>query len=119
MSPINPSDIFDVARIIGGVPVLGCLPGSTSARAGVRFGDIIVATNGHPVKTLDDYVRARRTRDDRVSVVVFRDGAEVEFEMGLSKVFGIEEVQTYLQEQLSTVMSLPQMSSKGDPDDRC
>src|SRR4051794_31869054 len=36
----------EIAATVKGVPVWGCLPGSTAAEAGVRYGDIVLAVNG-------------------------------------------------------------------------
>jgi S1-C subfamily serine protease len=68
----------EIAETVRGVPVLGCLPGSTSAQAGVRYGDIVISVNGVPTPTIDDYMEARKLRADGFDLVLFRDGRTLE-----------------------------------------
>jgi predicted metalloprotease with PDZ domain len=61
---------------MGGIPVLGCLPGHPAARAGVRRGDIVLQVNGRPTPTLRSYLQAKELDPHRMKIVVFRDGSE-------------------------------------------
>lgn len=70
-----------IARIYGGVPLLCSLPDSPSARAGLRWGDIIVAVNGHPTPDAKAYDAAKRAREGSMTVRFVRDGAEDEVEL--------------------------------------
>lgn len=63
-----------MARIYGGVAVFSVEPGSTTHRAGVRAGDILVAVNGRRVTGVEDYAAARRLRSELLELVVIRDG---------------------------------------------
>lgn len=79
---IAKSTLFQLAKTLDGVPVLGCLPGTPAALAGVRYGDIVLWVNGQRTRSLGDYVEAKALRSDGMNVVVFRSGEEypVEFD---------------------------------------
>jgi hypothetical protein len=66
-----------IAAIVRGVAVWGCLPRSSSARAGVRYGDIVLGANGMRTETIHDYLRARALRTDGVELRLLRGGAEL------------------------------------------
>ncbi len=63
-----------MAEIYGGIAIFSVEPGSTTHRAGVRSGDILVAVNGRRVARLSDYASARRLRDELLELVVVRGG---------------------------------------------
>jgi S1-C subfamily serine protease len=67
----------EIAATVKGVPVWGCLPGSTAAEAGVRYGDIVLAVNGVPTPTIVEYLEGRRLRTDGFDLRLFRDGMEL------------------------------------------
>jgi S1-C subfamily serine protease len=69
--------IDEIAVAVRGVPVRGCLPGSTAAKAGVRYGDIVLAVNGFPTPGLDEYRAARNVRRDGCELRLLRDGREL------------------------------------------
>ena len=75
------TNVAAMARIYGGMPYLGSLPGSPAERAGLRWGDIVVAVNGLPTPDGDAFVEARQTRDGGASVRFVRDGVEREVEL--------------------------------------
>ena len=54
----------EIAATVKGVPVWGCLPGSTAAEAGVRYGDIVLAVNGVPTPSIVEYLEGRKLRTD-------------------------------------------------------
>jgi S1-C subfamily serine protease len=56
--------------------VLGTLSGTPAARAGIRYGDVLISVNGTRTKTVADYVEAKALRNDGMDVVVFRSGSE-------------------------------------------
>lgn len=70
-----------LAATLGGMPVLSTLPSSPAARAGIRYGDIVLSVNGRPTPTVDDYVQATMIRRDGMTLVLFRDGVEHELEL--------------------------------------
>lgn len=69
----------DFANEGNGVKFAEVRPGSPAARAGLRGGDVMIAFDGKPIKTLYDFTFALRDKKpgDRVDVVVLRDGKEV------------------------------------------
>ncbi|RMG12506.1 MAG: PDZ domain-containing protein [Planctomycetota bacterium] len=78
-----------------GLLVLGVVPGSGAARAGLRptvrrgrqviLGDVIVAVDGQPIRRLDDLLNAleKHRPGERVPVVVDRGGERVALEVTL------------------------------------
>ena len=67
----------EIAAAVEGIPVWGCLPGSTAALAGVVYGDIVLGVNGMRTHTIDDYLEARALRVDGMEVRLFRAGSEL------------------------------------------
>ena len=59
------------------------LPGTGAEKAGLKQGDIVVALDGEPVRTMDDLIlRVRRTQvGDRVKLDIWRDGKKTSLEM--------------------------------------
>jgi S1-C subfamily serine protease len=78
---IAKQSVFQLAKALEGIPVLGALAGSPAARAGLRYGDILLSVNGVRTKTVTDYVEAKALREDGMEVVVFRTGVEVTHEL--------------------------------------
>lgn len=70
------SALFALAKALEGLPVLGALEGTPAARAGVRYGDVLLSVNGVRTKTVMDYVEAKNRRVDGMNIVVFRSGEE-------------------------------------------
>ncbi len=77
-------DVSRLATRLQGIPVLGCRPGSPAARAGVRYGDILMAVNDVPTPDWTAYIDARALRPDHMRVEVFRAGETLIFELALS-----------------------------------
>lgn len=80
---VTPADLSRLATALGGVPVSGCLEGSPAARAGIRYGDVMLAINGQPTASWSEFFLARTTSPDLVTVRVFRQGAEFDVKMAL------------------------------------
>lgn len=66
-----------------GLFVVGCVPESPSARAGLRYGDVVVACNGVPTDGPRAFERARTLRPHALELVVLRRGEEVALEVEL------------------------------------
>lgn len=66
-----------LATALGGLPVLGCRPGSPAARAGIRYGDVLLSVNGVPTPDWATYVEARAIRPREMEVAIFRGGDEL------------------------------------------
>jgi S1-C subfamily serine protease len=73
---ISRKQLEELAAAINGVAVCGCLPGSTAADAGVRYGDVVLQVNGVPTPTIDDYLEARKLRTYGYDLRLFRNGSE-------------------------------------------
>lgn len=73
---ISRKQLEEIAAVVKGVPVWGCLPGSTAAEAGVLYGDIVVAVNGVLTPGIDEYISARALRKDGYELRLFRAGRE-------------------------------------------
>lgn len=69
--------VFALAQALEGVPLLGVLEGSPAARAGARYGDVLLSVNGVRTRTIVDYLEAKNLRTDGMEIVVFRGDAEV------------------------------------------
>ena len=74
-------DVTRMAARLNGVPVLGCRPGSPAARAGVRYGDVLVSVNGTPTPDWGSYVEARAKNPGSMQVDVFRAGEILTFDL--------------------------------------
>ncbi len=71
-----------MAQIYGGIAIFSVEPGSTTHRAGVRSGDILVAVNGRRVTRLAEYASARKLRRELLELEVVRDGRTVKLWAG-------------------------------------
>lgn len=65
-----------LAYLHEGVAVWGCLPGSPSARAGLRVGDIVLSVNGVRTRTAAEYFAARAWTQAGMTVRIVREGVE-------------------------------------------
>ena len=70
-------DLTRLAVKLGGLPVLGCRPGSPAARAGIRYGDIVLAVNGQPTPDWGTFLTARAAERGEMTVEIFRSGQHV------------------------------------------
>lgn len=73
--------LFQLAVVLEGLPVLGCIEGQSASQAGIRYGDVLLIVNGRRTKTFADYVEAKALREDGMRVVLFRDGREQTIEL--------------------------------------
>ena len=73
--------LSQLARVLEGLPVLGCLDGRPAARAGIRYGDVLLAVNGRRTRSFLDYLEARDLRSEGMHVLVFRNGAHCQLEL--------------------------------------
>lgn len=77
-------DVFDRAETLGGVPVLGLLPHSPAALAGVRVGDVLLEVDGQQVGNLAQYIQARLGQGEpRMRVRLVRAGMLHDIEIDL------------------------------------
>jgi S1-C subfamily serine protease len=73
-----------IAEIYGGIAIFSVDVGSTTHKAGVRAGDVLVAVNGRRVRKLAEYALARTLRRDLLELVVVRSGREIKLWAGLT-----------------------------------
>ncbi|MEM1347945.1 MAG: PDZ domain-containing protein [Myxococcota bacterium] len=78
-------DIQKLAEALGGIAVFGCIPDSPAARAGVQYGDILLAVDGHVITSHVDYVDHIRNSGDDLSILVFRNGEEVTLRLDMTE----------------------------------
>jgi S1-C subfamily serine protease len=78
---IGKNSLFELAKALEGVLVVGCLRGTPAALAGVGYGDILLSVNGRRTRNFADYLEAKALRKDGMSVVVFRAGVEHPIEL--------------------------------------
>jgi predicted metalloprotease with PDZ domain len=76
------SNLERMAEIYGGIAIFSVDKGSTTHRAGVRAGDVLVAVNGRRVRRLADYASARKLQQELLELVVVRDGRELKLWTG-------------------------------------
>lgn len=81
---INKSNLVQLAEALGGLPVYGCLPGSPAARAGVRYGDVLLGVDGHATPSWQAYLSARQSSGKVIRLRLFRDGSELEVDVALA-----------------------------------
>lgn len=90
---ISRDKLEQMASILGGVPIWGCLEGSPSARAGMQYGDILMEVNGERVKSIREYAIARSLDEDEMVVKIVRNGREQVLRLDLTRRSALGETQ--------------------------
>ena len=80
---IRKRNLVELACKLDGLPIFGCLKGSPAALAGVRYGDVLMAVDGEPTPTWDAYLRVRERSKETITLLLFRDGQELEVRVQL------------------------------------
>ena len=80
----HPHELTQVANSLSGLPILGCSTGSPAARAGLRYGDIVLAVDGAPTPSWSAFFEAS-ARAETLSLRVFRYGRQLELTLSLSR----------------------------------
>lgn len=110
-------DVTRMASRLKGVPVLGCRPNSPAARAGVRYGDILVAVNGMPTPDWGAYVEARALVRGHMQVELFRAGETMVLEFALPMQNEPVDAATLLDELIEQgLMPLTGSGDRRDPE---
>lgn len=81
----SPREIQAVADILGGVPILGVVPGSPAECSGLRYGDIVLSLNGVATDSFEAFLCAHDTNSGELAIEVFRDGARLAFTMSVPR----------------------------------
>jgi predicted metalloprotease with PDZ domain len=68
------NELNALAIALAGIPIWGVFANSAAAEAGLRYGDVVLAVNGHKISNVDEYFAARELRKDGASMLVYRDG---------------------------------------------
>lgn len=74
-------EVETLAEALGGMPVWGVLDGSVAARAGIRYGDIVLEVNGLKTPDARAFLQARDRRADGCTISYHRDGRTHEVEL--------------------------------------
>jgi S1-C subfamily serine protease len=77
------SSLERIAEIYGGIAIFSVDAGSTTHKAGVRAGDVLVSVNGRRVRKLSEYATARTLRKDVLELVVVRGGKHMTLWAGI------------------------------------
>jgi len=78
---IPKQSLFELAKALEGLPVIGAVSGSPAARAGVRYGDVLISVNGRRTRNFHDYIEAKDLKSGRMEIVLFRVGEEHAIEL--------------------------------------
>lgn len=81
----HPEQLTQVANSLSGLPILGCASGSPAARAGLRYGDIVLSLNGAATPSWAAFFEASAAAEGPLSVRVFRQGRELELQLLLER----------------------------------
>ncbi|MFZ5893839.1 MAG: PDZ domain-containing protein [Myxococcota bacterium] len=79
----SPREIQSIANILGGVPILGVVPGSPAELSGLRYGDIVLSLNGVATNTFEAFLNAHDTSTGELAIEVFRDGLRLALKMNV------------------------------------
>jgi S1-C subfamily serine protease len=82
----HPEALTKVANSLRGLPILGCSSGSPAARAGLRYGDIVLSVDGAPTPSWFAFFEASgRAAACVLRLRVFRHGSELELQLPLAR----------------------------------
>lgn len=108
---LSRTQIEEIAGTLGGVPVLGCLPGSPSDKAGVRYGDVVLAINGVKVSTAVEYLDAKGLRKDGSMLHLFRDGVEFDVFVPIGPPLSLDALYELMTRHCGATESVPKVLS--------
>lgn len=81
MKMTSQSQLLEMAKVLEGIPILHCLPNMPAAKLGIGYGDIILMVNDQRVSNIEQYANAKNIRQDGMSMLIWRGGQELSFEM--------------------------------------
>ncbi len=71
--------------IVNGIAILGSLPGSPVEECGLKYGDVLLSVNGEAMTTVEDFLRARSSAQDKLEIIVRRGAHVMELSISLDK----------------------------------
>jgi S1-C subfamily serine protease len=77
------SELSRLATLLGGLPMSSCVRDSPAFRAGIRYGDIVLAVEGAPTASWSAFFEACARRDGALRLRVWRCGCELQCELEL------------------------------------
>ena len=80
----SPREVQAIANILGGVPILGVVPGSPAERSGLRYGDIVLSLNRVMTDRFEAFLCAHDTNSGELAIEVFRDGVRLALTMNVT-----------------------------------
>ncbi len=107
-------ELTKLAGLLKGLVVLGCQRDSPAARAGVRYGDILLSINGTPTPDWSSFVKARSQVERTMALVLFRDGAEFNVEVQLPERSGPPSMAKLLGELVEQRLLFPDAGDRAD-----
>ena len=78
---ISRDQLQQLAKALGGIPILGCLEGSPVQKAGIQYGDVLLTLNDQKVGSASEYVEAKSLRQGGMSGTFFRGGQTLSFDI--------------------------------------
>lgn len=82
---VRSQDLSKLASALGGLPILGCRRDSPAGRAGLTYGDVLLAVNGMQTPDWASFIEARSLSATSMRVEVFRDGLTLHLELSLDQ----------------------------------
>jgi len=71
--------LFDLAQVLEGMPLLAVMENSPAEKAGLRYGDIVLFVNDMRVNNADSFVKARSKNPNTINLVIWRNSSELTF----------------------------------------
>jgi len=85
MMVVRSQDLSKLATALGGLPILGCRRDSPAGRAGLTYGDVLLAVNGMATPDWASFIEARALSATSMRVEIFRDGLHLHLELAFDQ----------------------------------
>ena len=87
------SDLSRLARALEGLPILGCMEDSPAARAGVRYGDVLLSVDGQATPSWEAFLLARQRSGAAIQVEIWRDGETLSLSIPIDRTRSISPLE--------------------------